>query len=289
MSGPLAGLKVVELAGLGPTAFAAMMLADHGAEVIRVERPGTRPAERDPLLRSRKIVALDLKSGEGIEAVRALSRDAHGFIEGFRPGTTERLGIGPDDLLRDNPKLVYGRLTGWGQDGPNAQLAGHDINYIALTGALHAIGTAQTPVPPLALLGDFAGGSTMLAFGMVSAMLHAFRTGKGQVVDCAMMDGANVLMTIFHGLMAAGTWEDRREANIVDGGAHWYGVYETRDNRFVSIASMENQFYALLLERLGLSDDPEFARTEDWLAVRKDKAQWPKLRQRLAALFRTRT
>jgi len=289
MSGPLTGLKIVELAGLGPTAFAAMMLADHGAEVIRVERPGSRPADRDPLLRSRKIMTADLKSAAGLETVRALVCEADGFIEGFRPGTTERLGLGPDDMLRDNPKLVYGRLTGWGQDGPIAQSAGHDINYIALTGALHAIGTARQPVPPLALLGDFAGGSTMLAFGMVSAMLHAGRTGQGQVVDCAMMDGANVLMTIFHGLMAAGYWEDRREANIVDGAAHWYGVYETLDNRFISIASMEPQFYALLLDRLGLADDPEFVRTEDWQAQRNDKAHWPKLRRRLADIFRTRT
>lgn len=289
MSGPLAKVRIIEIEALGPLAFAGMLLADHGAEVIRIARPGAPSPSGDALARSRTIVTLDLKTDEGREAVRQLARTADGFIEGMRPGAAERLGLSPDDLLGLNPRLVYGRLTGWGQTGPNAPRAGHDLNYIALTGALHAIGPADRPMPPLALLGDFAGGGLLLAFGMVSALLHARATGEGQVIDCAMMDGANLLMAIFHGMIAQGSWEDRREANIVDGGAPWYSVYETADGKFISIAAMEPQFYAQLLGLLGLADDPQFVRTEQWFAVRDDKAAWPMQRRRLAEIFLRRT
>ncbi|MBY8824332.1 CaiB/BaiF CoA transferase family protein [Sphingomonas colocasiae] len=282
MGGPLKGVRVVELAGIGPGPFAAMMLADHGAEVIRIDRPGQATDPADPLLRSRQTMTLDLKSAEGIAALRQLVRDADALIEGFRPGTLERLGIGPDVLLAANPRLVIGRMTGWGQDGPYAPYAGHDINYISLSGVLHAVGTAERPVPPLALTGDFGGGGMLLAFSIASALLHARATGEGQVIDCAMAEGSALLMTPFYGGVARGTWRDERAANIIDGGAPFYGVYRTADGKFVSIGSIEPQFYALLLERLDLADDPLFAE-------QMNEANWTAMRGRLEALFGTRT
>ena len=208
MAGPLAGLRIIEIGSIGPGPFTAMMLADHGAEVIRVERPDEAPLQ-SPVLRSRQTITLNLKTPEGVQALRELAREAHGLIEGFRPGTTDRLGFGPDVLLADNPRLVYGRMTGWGQTGPYARWAGHDINYISLSGALHAIGPAEKPYPPLALVGDFGGGGMMLAFAMVSAMMHAQRTGEGQVIDCAMTEGSALLMTPFYGSVGRG-WVDER-------------------------------------------------------------------------------
>ena len=216
MPGPLAGLRIIELAGIGPGPFAGMMLADHGAEVIRVERPGTRVDARDPLLRSRRTIAVDLKSADGIALVRDLAKGADGFFEGFRPGVTERLGLGPDVLLSENPRLVYGRMTGWGQTGPYAHAAGHDINYIALAGALHGYGRAgDKPTPPINMVGDFGGGGMMLAFGMVSALLHAAKTGEGQVIDVAMTDGAAVLSAMIWGFRANGIWGDERGVNML--------------------------------------------------------------------------
>lgn len=282
MAGPLTGVRVIELGGIGPGPFAGMLLADHGAKVIRVDRLGTAHGPADPMLRSRTLVQLDLKQPGDIATLRDLARTADALIEGFRPGTAERLGIGPEVLLADNPRLVYGRMTGWGQTGPLARSAGHDINYIALTGALHAIGTRERPVPPLALAGDLGGGGMLLAFSICSALLHAQRTGEGQVIDCAMVDGAGLLMTPFYELLAAGAWRDAREDNLLDGGAHFYNVYETLDGKFVSVGPIEPRFYAALLDKLRLGGDPEFA---DQL----DREKWPLLKSRLSEVFRTRT
>lgn len=283
MAGPLHGYRIIELAGLGPGPFAAMMLADHGAEVIRIVRPGIAIDPTDVMARSRRIVSLDLKSPEDIAKLRALTKTANALIDVFRPGTLERLGIGPDVLLRDNPALVVARMTGWGQTGPYAPYAGHDINYIALGGAGYAIGSPDAPLPPLALIGDYGGGGMLLAFSLTAALLHAGRTGEGQVIDCAMSEGAALMMAQTHGLHAAGEWEAERGVNILDGGAHFYGNYETADGLFVSIGPIEPQFYALLLDRLGLRDDPDF------VAPQMDRKSWPHLRGRLAAIFRTRT
>ncbi|UAJ11569.1 CaiB/BaiF CoA transferase family protein [Glacieibacterium megasporae] len=283
MAGPLAGLRIIELAGIGPGPFAGMMLADHGAEVIRVDRPGARIDSRDPLLRSRTLIGVDLKSPEGIAVVRDLVRTADGLIEGFRPGVTERLGLGPDVLLADNPKLVYGRMTGWGQTGPYAAAAGHDINYIALAGALHAFGRAgEKPTPPINMVGDFGGGGMMLAFGMVSALLHAAKTGAGQVIDAAMTDGAAVLMSMIWGFRANGMWSDDRGTNLLDTAAHFYDSYETADGKWIAIGSIEPQFYAELRRLTGLDAAPEF----DAQMVR---ASWGPLKDKLTALFLTRT
>ncbi|PAL24232.1 CaiB/BaiF CoA-transferase family protein [Sphingopyxis sp. GW247-27LB] len=282
MAGPLAGVRIIEIGSIGPGPFAAMMLADHGADVIRIQRPGVEDDSADALLRSRKTLELDLKTPAGVAALRSLVREADGLIEGFRPGTMERLGLGPDILLADNPRLIFGRMTGWGQTGPYSAYAGHDINYISLSGALHAIGTADRPVPPLALVGDFGGGGMLLAFSITAAILNSRSTGKGQVIDCAMSEGSGLLMTPFYSGLASGWWHDRRAANVIDGGTHFYGVYETSDGLFVSIGSIEPQFYALLLERLGLSDDADFAR-------QLDEGLWPALRARLESIFRTRT
>ncbi len=281
--GPLAGLRIIELAGIGPGPFAGMMLADHGAEVIRVERPGTRVDARDPLLRSRRTIAVDLKSADGIALVRELSRDADGFFEGFRPGVTERLGLGPEALLADNPRLVYGRMTGWGQTGPYAQAAGHDINYIALAGALHGYGRAgDKPTPPINMVGDFGGGGMMLAFGMVSALLHAAKTGEGQVIDVAMTDGAAALMSMIWGFRANGIWSDERGVNMLDTGAHFYDTYETSDGKWLSIGSIEPQFYAELRRLAGLADDADFD-------AQMDRKAWGPLKAKLTALFKTRS
>ncbi len=283
MAGPLSGLRIIELAGIGPGPFAAMMLADHGAEVIRVDRPGARIDARDPLLRSRRLIGVDLKSPEGKARVRDLVKSADGLIEGFRPGVTERLGLGPDVLLEDNPRLVYGRMTGWGQTGPYAAAAGHDINYIALAGALHAYGRAgEKPTPPINMVGDFGGGGMMLAFGMVSALLHAQKTGQGQVIDAAMTDGAATLMSMIWGFRANGIWSDNRGTNMLDTGAHFYDTYETGDGKWISIGSIEPQFYAELRRLAGLAADKDFD-------AQMDRSAWGPLKAKLTALFLTRT
>jgi alpha-methylacyl-CoA racemase len=252
MAGPLTGLKIVELAGLGPGPFAAMMLADHGAEVIRVERAGMIGVPNDPLLRNRRSISLDLKREECREVVRRLAANADGLIEGYRPGVMERLGLGPDDLIKANPKLVYGRITGWGQDGPLAQEAGHDINYIAITGLLHGIGPKERPAVPINYLGDYAGGAMMLAFGMVSALLAVQRGEAGQVIDAAMSDGAALVGALTYGLRAAGLWRDEREDNLLDGGEPFYNVYRCADGKFISIGAIEPQFQAALFKGLAL-------------------------------------
>jgi alpha-methylacyl-CoA racemase len=276
MAGTLAGLTIVEMAGIGPAPFAGMMLADHGARVIRVERedqPPVIPPQFDILARSRaETIRLDLKSKAGAARVRELAHGADGLIEGFRPGVMERLGLGPDLLLQDNPRLVYGRMTGWGQEGPLAQAAGHDINYIALAGALHTYGRAgEAPVPPANAVGDFGGGGMLLAFGMLAGILSARATGKGQVIDCAMVDGAALLSALTWSLKAAGMWKDERGTNLLDTGAAYYDVYACADGRHVSVGALEPHFFALLKEKLGLA------------SAQHD----PALRGELAALFRT--
>jgi alpha-methylacyl-CoA racemase len=287
--GPLQGVKVIELAGIGPGPFCAMLLADMGAEVIRVERAaavrGGDPDQppKDVLLRNRRSIGVDLKNPAGAEVVLRLVERADVLIEGFRPGVTERLGLGPEACLARNPRLVYGRMTGWGQDGPYAQAAGHDINYIALAGALEPIGRrGQAPVPPLNLVGDFGGGGMFLAFGVVCALLESRSSGQGQVVDAAMVDGAAVLMSMFWGLRAQGFWSPERGTNLLDTGAHFYDVYECADGGYVSIGSIEPQFYAELLRLSGLGDDPD-------LTPQMDRARWPAMKEKVAALFRTRT
>ncbi len=279
MPGPLDGIRIIELAGIGPGPFCGMMLADHGAEVIRVERIGGRLQATDPLSRSRKSIAVDMKSPEGVSLIRELVRTADGLIEGFRPGVTERLGLGPDVLIGDNPRLVYGRMTGWGQTGPYAQAAGHDINYIALSGALHTIGRpGMKPTPPVNYLGDFGGGGMMLAFGMVAALLAVKNGGAGQVIDCAMTDGSAVLTGMTWALKAAGMWKDEAGVNLLDTGAHFYDTFACADGQYISIGSIEPQFYALLREALGLTGDSDFD-------AQMDPAQWPALKDKLAAIF----
>jgi alpha-methylacyl-CoA racemase len=283
--GPLSGLRIVEIAGLGPGPFAAMMLADHGADVIRVTRPGERPLvpEPNPLHRNRRCIEVDLKHADGAALVRRLATNADGLIEGFRPGVMERLGLGPDILLAEHPRLVYGRMTGWGQSGPYAHEAGHDINYIALAGALHGLGRAgDKPTPPANLLGDFGGGGMLLAFGMLAAILHARDSGRGQVIDCAMTDGASLLTTILWGLRAAGQWREQRGTNFIDSGAHFYDSYETADGRWISIGAVEPQFYARLRALTGTDTDPDFD-------AQMDRRAWPRLKERLAQIFRSRT
>jgi alpha-methylacyl-CoA racemase len=289
LTGPLAGIRIVELAGIGPAPFACMMLADHGAEVIRIERPGAKKGgpggdpTKDILQRSRKTIAVDLKSAAGIGVVHNLVASADGFVEGFRPGVTERLGLGPETLLKVTPRLVYGRMTGWGQEGPYAQAAGHDINYIALAGALHAFGRAgEKPTPPINMVGDFGGGAMMLAFGMVSALLHARTTGQGQVIDCAMTDGAALLMSMIWSFQGQGLWRDERGVNLLDSGAHFYDTYVCADGTYVSIGAIEPQFYAVLREKSGLSAEPAFDR-------QMDPRGWPELKEKLSAVFATRT
>jgi alpha-methylacyl-CoA racemase len=288
MAGPLSGIRIVEIAGIGPGPFCAMMLADLGAEVLRVDRaerarlPRSDGPNLDLLNRGRRSVGVDLKSPAGVEVVLRLVEKADALIEGFRPGVMERLGLGPDVCLARNPKLVFGRMTGWGQDGPLAKVAGHDLNYIALTGALHAIGRADSPPPPpLNLVGDFGGGGLLLAYGILAALLERARSGKGQVVDAAMVDGAAALMAIIFGAHASGWWRDERASNMLDGGAHFYDCYETKDGKFVSIGSIEPQFYAQLLERTGLSGEA--------LPHQMDRSAWPKLKERLTGIFKTKT
>jgi len=282
MAGPLQGLKVIEMAGLGPGPFCAMLLADMGAEVLRIERPGTPKDPHDILARGRTHLALDLRAAGAADQVLSLFERADVLIEGFRPGVMERLGLGPVPSLQRNPRLVYGRMTGWGQHGPLAQAAGHDINYIALSGALHAIGrSGEGPVPPLNLVGDFGGGAMLLAFGVLSALYEAQRSGQGQVIDAAMTDGAALLSAMMYGLKAAGRWSNQRGENLLDGGAHFYDTYACADGRHVAIGAIEPQFYALLIDKLGL-DANEFS-------AQLDKAQWPHLRSQLEQVFSTRT
>jgi alpha-methylacyl-CoA racemase len=285
-AGPLAGTRVVELAGIGPGPFCGMLLADLGAEVVRIDRAEEVDAARDPALdalaRGRRSVAVDLKVPAGIEVVLALVERADVLIEGFRPGVAERLGVGPDACLARNASLVYGRMTGWGQDGPLAPTAGHDINYIALTGALAAIGRREGgPVPPLNLIGDFGGGGMLLAVGVLAALLNVRAGGRGQVVDAAMTDGSALLMTLMHGMRAAGQWIPERGANLLDGGRPFYDVYETADGRHMAVGPLERKFYAELLDGLGLHDID--------VDARDDPATWPDLRARIGAAFLRRT
>jgi len=287
--GPLKGITVIELAGIGPGPFCAMMLADMGANVIRIDRSGGvrggDPAEppRDALTRNRRSIGIDLKNPDGVEAVLRLVESADAIMEGFRPGVTERLGIGPEDCLARNPAIVYGRMTGWGQDGPYAQAAGHDINYIALAGALEPIGRrGEAPVPPLNLVGDFGGGGMYLAFGLVCAMLESKASGEGQVVDVAMVDGAASLMNMFWSMKAAGMWNDERGTNLLDTGSHFYDVYQCSDGEYISIGSIEPQFYAELLELSGLGQDDDLPR-------QMDRSQWPAMKERVAEIFASKT
>lgn len=291
MAGPLAGVRLIEMVGLGPCPFAAMMLADMGAEVIRIDRKAVAGAPNpfpmlgtkyDVMARGRRSLALDLKQPAAREVLLKMIASADILIEGFRPGVMERLGLGPQPCQERNAALVYGRITGWGQDGPLAQAAGHDINYIALTGMLHAMGRAgEPPAPPLNLVGDFGGGAMMLAFGVVCAALEAKTSGKGQVVDAAMTDGAALLGAMMYGFRAYGAWSDARESNLLDGGAHFYDTYACEDGKFISVGAIEPQFYAQLLELAGI-DDPAFQ-------TQMDPRQWPDLSEKIAAVFMRRS
>lgn len=281
--GPLSGIRIIEMAGIGPGPFCAMMLSDMGAEVIRVDRLSHKGSghEANVLNRGRKSIALDLKNPAAVEATLKLIDKADGLIEGFRPGVMERLGLGPEVCFERNPGLVYGRMTGWGQSGPLAQTAGHDINYISIGGALGAMGYSdRPPSPPLNLVGDFGGGAMYLLTGMLAALIEKGKSGKGQVVDAAMTDGTASLLSPFYGLMAMGMWTTDRFSNKLDGGAHYYGSYECSDGKYISIGSIEPQFYALLLEKCGITD-PAFA-------AQQDQSQWPNLREKLVSLFKTK-
>ncbi len=282
--GPLKGVRVVEFAGIGPGPFCAMLLSDMGADVVRIDRKGGGDGGSWQVVnRGRRSVGLDLKLEEDRETALALIAKADALIEGFRPGVMERLGLGADVCLGRNPRLVYGRMTGWGQTGPLAHAAGHDLNYIALTGALHAMGRkGDGPAPPLNLVGDYGGGALYLALGICAALIEAQRSGQGQVVDAAMTDGAASLTAMFWGMRHIGVWSDERDANLLDGGAHFYDTYECKDGGWVSIGSIEPQFYALLLEKAGLSDDKAFH-------AQMDRSQWPTLSERLAAVIKTKT
>jgi alpha-methylacyl-CoA racemase len=275
---------VLELSGIGPGPFAAGLLGDMGADVVRIDRPGApapTPPRLDVLRRSRRSVALDLRSRDGVDALLALAEKADVVIEGYRPGVAERLGIGPEQCWERNPRLVYGRMTGWGQEGPLAQTAGHDLTYVAMTGALHAMGRrGEAPAIPLNLVGDFGGGSLYLVSGILAALWEAERSGKGQVVDAAIIDGVSSLIGLFHGMMAAGTWQDQRGVNILDSGAPWYDVYAASDGGYLAVGAIEPQFYAELMKALGLPADE---------TTRNDPSVWPDLRAQIAAVFATRT
>lgn len=285
--GPLAGVKVVEFAGIGPGPFCCMLLADMGAQVTRIDRADrvgkdAMEPKYNTLLRSRKNIAVDLKSAEGKEVAMKLSEQADILIEGFRPGVMERLGLGPEEMWARNPKLVFGRMTGWGQDGPIAHTAGHDINYIALSGALYSIGTKDGgPVPPLNLVGDFGGGGVYLAMGALAAYIEAQTSGKGQVVDASMVEGAASLMTSAYGVLAQGSWKEERETNRLDGGAHFYGTFETSDGEHMGIGPIEPQFYAMFMEKMGIDIAS--------LPAQMDRDQWPAVRQKVADVFKTKT
>jgi alpha-methylacyl-CoA racemase len=285
MAGPLAGVRIIELAGLGPVPLAGMFLADMGADIVRIDRPhgtgtGTVPHERELLHRGRPSIAIDLKSANGADVLLRMVDQADVLLEGLRPGVTERLGVGPDVCLARNPRLVYGRMTGWGQNGPLAPRVGHDINYIGLTGALAAIGRADgKPVPPLNLVGDFGGGTMFLVAGVLAALIERSNSGRGQVVDAAMVDGAAYLLSMIYSFLASGLWEDRPGANLLDGGAPFYDTYECADGKFVAVGAIETQFYAQLLETLGITDAPgQF-----------ERERWPELRDRLQGVFRSKT
>jgi alpha-methylacyl-CoA racemase len=287
--GPLKGIKILEIAGIGPGPFAAMMLADMGADVIRIDRADRVPEafppgpDGDLLNRGRRNIGVNLKNSEGIETVLRLVEEADVLIEGFRPGVMERLGLGPDVCLARNPRLIYGRMTGFGQDGPMATVAGHDINYISLAGALEPIGReGQPPLPPLNLVGDFGGGGMLLSYGVTCALVERGTSGKGQVVDAAMVDGAAVLMTMPHAMRAMGVWSEERGTNLLDTGAHFYEVYETKDAKYISVGSIEPQFYALLLKHTGLGEGRE-------LPSQMHKGEWKNLKADLAAIFLKKT
>ncbi len=281
--GPLEGVRIIELAGIGPGPFCGMMLSDMGAEVIRIDRYTENPQpSKDVLNRNRHSIAVDLKQPEGVETVLKLVESADGLFEGFRPGVTERLGLGPADCMKRNKKLVYGRMTGWGQDGPMANAAGHDINYIALSGALYSVGrSGERPVPPLNLVGDFGGGGMLLAFGMVCALLEAQKSGEGQVIDSAMIDGAASLMSMFFSMAAMGRFTDQRGTNLLDGGAPFYDTYETSDGKYVSLGSIEPQFYALLKEKAGLD--------EETFGAQHDASRWVSQKEKLTAIMKSKT
>jgi alpha-methylacyl-CoA racemase len=288
MSGPLEGVRIVELAGIGPSPFAGMMLADAGADIVRIDRsdkavyPPRHEPHVDLLNRGRRSVAVDLKHPDGVGLVLRLVEQADVLTEGFRPGVAERLGLGPDVCLSRNPRLVYARMTGWGQDGPWAKTAGHDIDYIAMAGALEPIGRAgERPVPPLNLVGDFGGGGMMLAFGVAAALVSVQRTGKGQVIDAAMVDGAAALMTMTYTLRASGIWKDVRGTNMLDTGAPFYEVYETSDGGYMGVGAIEPQFYAELVRLLGFKPDE--------LPDQNDRPRWPEMKERFAEVFATRT
>jgi alpha-methylacyl-CoA racemase len=291
-TGPLHGIKLIELAGIGPSPYTCMMLADAGAQVIRLERAAPGAVERgaeqtrpywDMLNRSRPSVGIDLKHPDAVELVLSLVEEADGLIEGFRPGVAERLGLGPEHCWARNPKLVYGRMTGWGQEGPMAQAAGHDINYIAIGGALWSIGRKDSPpVPPLNLVGDFGGGGMLMAFGLVAALLEAARSGQGQVVDAAMAEGSASLMTMMHSFHEYGLWNEERGDNMLDTGAPFYEVYETADGKYFAVGGIEPQFYAQLIEGMGLTGD-------ETLPGQMDRAQWPAMKERFAQIFKSKT
>jgi alpha-methylacyl-CoA racemase len=284
--GPLAGTRIVMMGGLGPGPFCGMLLGDLGADIVRIDRPGDadRPLPIDSVMRrSQRSIAIDAKHERGRDLIRDLAAGADAFVDVYRPGVAERLGIGPDDLLARAPHLVYARMTGWGQDGPYSGLAGHDINYLALTGALHAVGTAAAPVPPLNVVGDFGGGGMLLAVGLLSGIIEAGRSGHGQVIDVAMLDGTLSLMSVFYGMLAQGTWRDQRASNVVDGAAHFYRVYETADGEHMAVGALEPQFYAELCHRLGVDvpqddeDHDRWAAHGDVLAQRfreRTRAEW---------------
>jgi len=283
--GPLRGIRVLEFESIGPAPFAGMLLADMGADVIVVDRPAStdlglqRERWYDVMMRGKRSVTLDLKSGAGKEVALQLTARADALIEGMRPGVMERLGLGPEEIFKINAKLVYGRMTGWGQDGPLAPRAGHDINYIALAGVLHAFGRkGEAPVPPLNLIGDFGGGGMLLGFGVACALIEAARSGRGQVVDAAMVEGASLLAAMFAGFLKSGTWSEARGENILDTGAPWYNVYETKDGKYVSIGSIETRFYEELLQKLGVPD-----------LGQHDRKRWPEMHAKFAAVFKTRT
>jgi alpha-methylacyl-CoA racemase len=287
--GPLAGVKVLEIAALGPAPFAAMMLSDMGAEVLRIDRTErvdgsehSAPPPLDFLARGRRSVGLDLKSPEGVELLLKLVESADVILEGFRPGVMERLGAGPEACLARNPQVIFGRMTGWGQEGPLAQVAGHDINYIALAGALEPIGRrGEKPLPPLNLVGDFGGGGMLLAYGIACALIERTRSGKGQIVDAAMVDGAATLMTFFHAAQQAGWWKPERGTNLLDGGAHFYDTYETSDGKYISIGALESKFYAELIEKLGLASEE--------LPDQMDRSRWEEQKERFGELIKTKT
>ena len=284
MAGPLSGLRIIELSGIGPGPFCGMMLADMGAEVIRIDRPGGNPFSaggHSVLFRSRQSIAVNLKHEQGVETVLKLCESADAIFEGYRPGVAERLGVGPEACMARNPKLVYGRMTGWGQDGPLAQSAGHDINYISISGALHAMGRrGEKPAVPLNLVGDFGGGGMMLAYGMVCAMLEAQRSGKGQIIDSAMHEGSAALMAMFYGLRSNGLFTDERGTHMLDSGAPFYDAYETKDGKYISIGSIEPQFYALLKEKAGLGADFD---------QQHNPNIWPEQKEKMAAIFLTKS